>query len=274
MTYDAQEISRYSGAPVEFYKFASGATVIGRFTSADAARTIADPDDTNLYAPETIGRGSLRFTQEEVSASITVTIPTANAVAQLFIPYTPPAPVTLTIFGLQRYDGTAEVVPIFVGEVLSARFTGSECQLLVAPAWRGLKRQVPALTVQNQCAWMLFSGGCGLDREDFKDVATLTAVEGLTVSSTTFDARADGYYVNGWLEAADGERRVIVAHVGPVVTVAGPMPASFAVSAEVFAFAGCDRTEVTCRVKFNNLVHHLGFPRVPGRNPHDGTSLI
>jgi len=34
--------------------------------------------------------------------------------------------------------------------------------------------------------------------------------------------------------------------------------------------ARCDHLEITCRDKFDNLVNHLGWSRLPGRNPFVG----
>lgn len=253
------------GEPVECYRFSVGATVY-RYTSADRNITLAIAD-VGTYTPTVVDRDSIDFSQEDTAQNVAVRLLTADPVAQLFIAYNPIVPVALTIIRKHRTD--PEEVVQFVGKVLSVVFEGPQATLTCAPISEVFRRRIPSLVFQSQCNWALYGPGCGLDKNAFKDSGTVLAVSGASVQAAIFGTRPDGWYNNGWLELASGDRRFILAHVGEVVTLQTAFPA-LTVGASVDAYAGCDRTETTCAAKFNNLVNHLGFPRIPTRNPYDG----
>jgi len=98
----------------------------------------------------------------------------------------------------------------------------------------------------------------------------VTSIDGADLVSNDFDAFADGWFNGGWVERANGDRRFVVSHVGDRVTLMSPFLSDLAVLDTVDAYPGCQGTEAVCTSKFNNLPNHLGFARVPGRNPHEG----
>ena len=261
MSFDTQEKSRYSGDPVEAFDFLNVATHY-RYTSSDVPVTIGG----NMYTPTPITCSGADFSQEDSSASITVTLPRTDAVAAFFLAYTPVQPITLTIHRKHRSD--AESVVSFIGTIVSVAFSASEAKFTVAPITQAFKRRIPSIVYQSQCNWALYGAGCGLDKDDFKVVAIVDAVSGNTVTATEFGAQANGWWTNGWLQKSNGERRFIVDHSGEVVTLMSPF-STLAVSESVDAYPGCDRTEAICASKFNNLINHMGWARIPTRNPYE-----
>lgn len=166
-----------------------------------------------------------------------------------------------------------EVIIEFVGEITGWSFEGSQVALTCAPISQGLGRLIPMLRYQSQCNWALFSPGCTLDPDDFKVTATLDTVDGVTLTDTTFAGKPDGWFTNGWVQRSNGERRFIVNHAGDTLTLMNRFPTDLVAGETVDAFAGCQRTEAECATKFNNLANHLGFARIPSRNPHGGGSI-
>lgn len=267
MAFDDQEQHAHGGAPQEFFKFSSGATV-WRWTSGDAAETINDGASSE-YTPAAISASPMDHSREDSAGNITVRMARDNAVAALFVAYTPPDPVSLVIYTKHRAD--AELRVAFVGEVSAASFGGGEARLTCSPITQRMKRSVPKVVVQSQCNWALYGTGCGVDAETYKVEGAVDTVTGSVVSVSEFDALADGYFNAGWLEVvATGERRYIVSHVGAAVTLMSPI-SGLAPADDVIAYPGCERTEAVCASKFNNLLNHLGFARVPTRNPYDGS---
>lgn len=264
MTFDSREKSRFSGQPLECFRFAQAGN-FWLFTSADEPVTLP----SGVYTPATIERGGLDHSEEDVTGALTVTVPRTNPVAQLFVTFAPPSPVQVTLYRAHRGEESTPVV-WFSGTVSAATFRSAAVELECIPLRVSLRRRIPILGVQNQCNWPLYSEGCGIAAGDFRDTCLLNSVSGVTVVSADFALRADGWFRNGWLETAGGERRFIVEHVGDTVTLMNVL-AGLGAGQSVFAFAGCDRTEAVCAGKFNNLANHLGFPRVPGRNPHGGS---
>ena len=269
MSHDAQEQSRADASPVELYKFTM-LTQTWRYASGDQART--GPDD-ELYAPATIRRTAQDFSQEDTAANIEVAVAFDNPVAQLFRDYTPPASVVLVIYRFHLTDDEDEVVAFGPFSVVSVRFAGGEATLTCAPIQGALARKIPSVVYQSLCNWTFGGPGCGVDPDDWSDEAELDSVVGVTLVSTIFDTRDDGFYRSGWIERTNGERRFIVAHVGNTLTLSVPFPATLEAGETVTAFAGCAKTEAACTA-FGNLLQHMGFPRVPSRNPYGGGSIV
>ncbi len=268
MTYDTLEASRDSGAPVELFVFTMGATV-WRFTSADRVYTVATGPAAGTYQPTAgLARSAVDYNQEDGSQALTIRLPRVNEVAAMFIGLPPVARVFVTAFRFHR-DAATDIIQACAGEVAAARFEGAEAILICLPASGALARRIPRTMFQRQCNWALYSTGCGVNKATFKTTAILSAVTGNTITSATFDAQPDGWFRSGWVELASGERRFVVDHTGAVLTLTHPF-AVLAPGASVDAYAGCDHNEATCASKFSNLNRHLGFPRIPMRNPYRG----
>ena len=265
MTFDAKEKSTYGGEPVECYRFAISVNV-WRFTSSDTIAVISEAGAVQNYTPLAIRRDGFEFSEEEGGGAVKLRLPRDNEVALLFVPYTPSDPVALTIYTFHRDD--SEVAIAFVGKIVSADFTEHEAILTALPTRSVLSRRLPRLSYQGQCNWPLYSVPCGVDKALFKIDGILSAASGADVQATNWGAKPDGYFTNGFVQRSTGERRFVIAHVGTTLTLMAPF-FGLVLGETLSAFAGCDRTETTCSSKFSNLTNHLGFPRIPQRNPHE-----
>lgn len=265
MTLDAQEKSRYGAKPVELYRFAVGATPVYRWTSADEPIVSSADGGSQTYTPQPITRGAIDLSQEDDAGSVDVSVDIANPIAQAMLVEGPASPVSLTVYRLHYGDG--ETAPIFGGRVVGAVFEAGSCVLKCQPLNVSLKQPIPRHTFQSQCNWATYGVGCGLNKASFKDSGTVMTFAGYFVRAAVFATRADGWFTGGWMELADGSRRYIIGHVGTTVTLRSPFP-SLAVGQSFDAYAGDDRTEETCLNKFNNLANHLGFKRIPVKNPY------
>lgn len=264
MSFEERELSRYEGRPVECFKFVMGATT-WRYTSADRAVTL--PDGT--YEMETIEGGEPSWSDEVTSESVTITVPLENPVAQALLPARQAETIWLTIYKVHRGEED-EPLAVFLGTVASALASETKVTLTCASISGFLDRQIPVLAVQTQCNHGLYSKGCGLSKTGvWKKTVSIESVDGVTVVSTGFADLDDQYFRGGLLESSTGEVRFIVDHVGDTVTLLSPM-ASLAAAQYAQAYWGCDHLESTCLRKFGNLIHHLGFSRMPGRNPFAG----
>lgn len=261
--YETFESSRFLGDPVEGFEFTMGASVF-RYTSSDGPATFLG----NTYTPEVILRSAMEFSQEDTAGNISVSVPKGNAVAQLFVAFLPPSPVGLTIY--RKHRGDPEVIVAFIGKLVSLSFDGPEATLVLAPVRALLQKKVPSVVFQSQCNWNLYGVGCGVLKASFKDSGVVGVVTGVSIVATVFATRPDGWFNNGWMELVGGERRFIVAHVGNTVELMNRFIV-LTVGTAFDAFPGCDRTETICTTKYNNLPRHLGFPRIPTRNPYDGS---
>jgi uncharacterized phage protein (TIGR02218 family) len=265
VSFSARERSAYGGQPLECFRFSQGANV-WRYTSADRTVTITP----GTFTPEAIDRDEIDNNQEEGSGNLVLRLPRTNPVVQLYLDGALPATPTLVTM-YQAHRGDAEVVSPFSGVVGGVAFEDmSKATLTCSPAERTFRRSLPILTYQRPCNWALYSADCGVAKLDFRDVVTVLGVSGAVVTAAEFALRADGWFTGGYLEdPATGEVHFVVKHIGSTVTLMNAFHV-LAPGATLHAFAGCDRSEATCASKFSNLVNHLGFARVPQRNPYSG----
>lgn len=263
MTYDAREKSRCGGQPVEGFRFAQGSS-LWLFTSADREITLP----AGVFSPEAIARSELDFSQEDTGETIEFTLPRTNPVAALFIGDLPSSPVWVTVYRAHRGDEDLAVT-VFSGRVIRARFEESEAVLTGASLMAMLARTVPVLAMQTPCNHVLYSAPCGANPTISRDSITVTSVDGATVVSNDFALRPDQWFRSGRLESDSGETRFIADHQGDTVTLISPLPGLASLDV-AWAYWGCDHIEATCRDKFGNLINHLGWSRLPGRNPFVG----
>lgn len=257
MSLNSRECSVCDGEPFEGYWFTCGPNS-WRFTNGDTDRVI----NGFLYERETILRDEIDQNQEARAGSIKVQIPLDNPVAEIFKGLISPRPVSLVVFHGQV--GETEVGAYFTGMVASVKRQNT-CELTCVTENDTMKQDVPGLHYQVQCPRDLFSDGCTLRRQDWEVLGTISDVNGNLVSSPAFAAKPDGWFAGGWLEW-NGTAMAIVAHVGQDLTLFFPLE-GLASNANVVAYPGCQGTEAVCAEKFSNLVNHLGFARIPSKNP-------
>lgn len=130
----------------------------------------------------------------------------------------------------------------------------------------------------------LYSAGCRYDlgsRRCQKDVTiapffvtgTITTI--LTdriILEDTARTEANDYFTFGKLTFRTGNNAGISMEVknytltGTIIELWQPMPFPFTLGDTYEMVAGCDKSLVTCRDKFDNLINHGGFPHLPGED--------
>lgn len=266
MPFNPEETSLYDGAPVELYYFRSDdAQEQWAFTSGDTEVI----DGVLRYTPVPISRTGLQSSTAEAQGQIRVTLPADDPLAKKFIAYLPERQVLLTILQFHRGDAGFERIPVFIGTVNSVEFENGEAVLSCQPVTKGLTRSVPWQSYKALCNWPLYGPGCGVLRTAFQTVLPTGPqfVEGDIVRDNAFAAQVDGWYTNGYIEVVETrETRFVIGHTTNELRLNYPFT-SYQQGMEVRVYAGCDRTEGTCRAKFNNIQNYLGFNRVPQINP-------
>lgn len=259
MSYDAIETSVHDAQPVELYRFVRGVEV---WTQTSADEPIVYQSET--YTPVTMQRSAPVQSHDADAGRLSLTVARDHPVAQLFRVIVPAGTVGLTIYRQHRGDG--ECLTWWQGRVRAVAWSGSravmQCDALGAMLQRpGLRRHYGA-----PCGHMLYDGGCGLNAESYKTVATVSSISGNTITSAAFAGQADGYFTAGYLRYGDDDFRMILDHAGSTVTVLLPFE-DLAVGDTLYAYAGCDHVPDTCKNKFANFANYGGWPFVPIKNP-------
>lgn len=229
------------------------------------------------YLPAIFTRSAFTSGEEDAAPQdVDITMPRDHAIAQLFHSGLPVAPVVCTIYRIHRSDiaGGTSYATAFKGQVSRARFQGASCVLTVESGLALLNRKLPRILVQKPCQNMLYDSVCGLNRESFRFDSTVDAVDltGGVMTLTITGLEADGgVYSNGFLVLGSGEKVFIERQDGDDVVLLSPL-LDVSVSDDVAVYEGCDRSVSRCN-DLGNLVHYLGMPLVPQKNPYAGTGL-
>jgi uncharacterized phage protein (TIGR02218 family) len=261
MSYDSIEQSGSGAQPWEIYLFqTTGKSFL--LTSSDEPIVYLGQE----YDPTTISRTELDHTNDVISGQIKITIPPSHPLAAEFIPYLPPTPMEITIFG--GHFGDSDVVVLFTGNVASSLFT-DQCELTCNSDLYRLQRQIPKKLYQAPCAHVFGDTGCGINLALFTTAGTIASVDvtGTVLHVSAFNGLAHslrgGYLVRGQ------DVRMIVDHTGDQVTLLTGI-GDLEVDQAVSGVAGCQHTYPACQ-SYNNVPQFFGFDLMPATNPFDGS---
>lgn len=255
--------------PVELYHvWHIESDVHWRYTSGDIAVTFGG----NVYNPVTIKRGSVVYNSELEVSSLAVSVARTDAPFSEFVARNPIDILWIQVSRLFRDQAPLEAGVIFIGQVKAVSIKGASANVNCVGFENQLRQPVPSERYQVGCNWTVFDlnspkvAKCTLDKDSYKLTTTVTvSADGLELTSSDFALQADDYYQLGYI-FFEGQRRLITAHVGSVVTLRFEF-VDLESSDSVDAYPGCDGSGVTCRDKYNNIVNFSGFMYIPLDNP-------
>ena len=264
MSFGSFESSLEDSQPFEIYRVILG-TQEFFYTSGENTVTV-DGDD---YVPTEIKRTAIAMGKQTRAKVLSVSIASATPLAQRYVGPPPGVRASISIFRLQRLDGTGDKALIYSGTIKAVTFPKNgqfaqlECQSLEAST----NRSVPRYTYMGMCNHLLFSTLCGVIQNDFKHQGIVTAVVSNIITIGGLSASGLGVQ-GGFIDNSTGtEKRQILAVTGDDVTVLLPFEVD-PIGTQVTVFAGCDRVLTSdCAVKFSNEERYGGFAFVPNRNP-------
>jgi uncharacterized phage protein (TIGR02218 family) len=257
--------------PLELYEFQTASTTY-RYTSGDEAVTIG----LGTFTPTLIGRGDSSASHEDGQNSLSIEVARTNPVAALHVDLPPDQPVKVTLYRLER--GATTATRWWVGFVAGVRWDGSVAVLECDTILRAADRPGPRQRFQQPCRWALYSRGCGVDPESFKDTGTINAInQPIRLVQVLLPVQRDVRWFNGgWLQV--GNRRVLIASSGGGFAVGGSFAHTLTVAywagelvldSEVDVFAGCGHQRIDCLSKFNNVANYGGFAHLPKADPYE-----
>mgnify|MGYP001166294632 CR=1 FL=1 len=120
----------------------------------------------------------------------------------------------------------------------------------------------------SSCDAILGDARCGVDMSAFIAASLVTgAIDRQTFTATALTQEA-GYFTGGELVFTSGLnaglRMEVKEFENGTIVLALPMPNTVATADAFLIKAGCDKTEGTCKAKFNNLINFRGFAHIPG----------
>ena len=183
--------------------------------------------------------------------------------AQVFIGKIYYESVSVTILELYKN----ETLVLFKGRVTQPKFDESaKTMTLVASTNETYQhRNILVRKVQRTCPNKIYDRFCGLNFGEWSQEATVTAINGLSVTLQVQTALANNYLNRGLIEK-DGIYIFIVSNTANQIRMYRPFH-NLKVGDVVRIAPGCDQSIATCNEKFNNHINFAGFPNMPNENP-------
>lgn len=276
MSYDSQEGSAESGAPIELYRIQGADTYY--YTSS----AFPYVDGSTVYQPVPIKRTAPTLNGKESSANISLKFPFNNPFVSRYLGGVPPQPDTITIYRVHRSDSTDEIRRFWYGTVSSVKFADTTATVTLLGVMSKLGVQIPVETFSWMCDHALFDNRCAVNKSANTFTLSVKAVsaDGVTVTLQDFGQAAaklaDTTFFNGGIFSVPGsigERTIlrmeeVAGGDDNDYTVVLLVPTSgLEVGQQVTVTAGCDHSIQTCFSRFDNVGNYGGFPYIPTLNP-------
>lgn len=284
MSFDAYETA--DGSPLELLVFSNG---LQNFRYANTVASYFD--GATEYKNLPYERTPWSQSKDSDDSNVTITLPGDAEVASLYDGKLNSGTTLLTISRFHEDDPANEIQVAWKGEIVSSDRIENDIRFLLAPLSTGTEQSPPDV-FSGLCNRHLFeSPGCNLSRDDFRFIATLTAIDadglgltftGLRAQAAALDAihggptgplssaELDVYWQGGYIQTPNGETRSIVEGnyqaTPDKVRIIAPFR-SIVVGNGANVYAGCNLLMSTCHKKFNNAINHQGYPYIPDIDP-------
>jgi len=280
MTFEATESGPLS-EPIEYLTIQDGINV-WRYTNSNIIESIGP----RSFIPLAYTRTDPAFSKDKSDGQVKFVVPSNIPIIGFFETIPSSSTATVQIERVNRNDPDLGVQIYWKGQVASVQRDGNRATILGVPFTR-LPAQVPRYTYSGLCNWFLFQDRCGLIRNDWRhfgpvvsqesdviftvtDLRNTAATLALNGGGTLSAQEIDDYWLGGYVENLDGEKRAIyqtdVDGVPDRIRILQPFR-NLNVTDEVIVYAGCSRTRDICFRKFDNALNHGGFPDIPTINP-------
>jgi uncharacterized phage protein (TIGR02218 family) len=259
MSYLTDDKSAHGGRPRELYAF-TGTFLNYYYTSGPVPVDFGG----HTYVPIPIKRSEVAAgSQDDDGLALQIDVPATLEMVQVYAFQVAPPFLKLTIY---RYHDISEWVPYWQGLVGQVN-VGKGTATLRSPSILELilTGNIPNAFYQTPCNHVLFDQLCKVPEADWTQIATVTAIDGRTISVTTIGT-LDTQLVGGEAVLGSGESRMIVTQSGTDITVNYPY-ASVEIGDAITVTAGCDlKWDGDCINKFNNGDNFGGFAFIPPDN--------
>lgn len=273
------ETSARGGRPTHLFLFGRQ-SLAWRYASADRDVTIGG----NTYAAAPISRTEIKQTLQKPQDEVTITLPyvldpnaaekpVTQPLGDNWNPWVPSDPITVNCLATHLNDPDQEIVTEWIGQVAQPKYMDGQLELTCQPPGQISRALYQGARWSRGCWKTLYSTGvrgCNLDANSVRIAATVTAVNGVSVTAAEF-AGATLTLAGGFLEFTrpDGllERRSIMAWAqgSTKVTLLYPIP-SLAVGSTISVLPGCEHTWAACTAR-SNTVNYGGSVYLPVQDP-------
>ena len=283
MAFIDEEQSTQEGRPAFFLIFERDSKV-WRYTNVDQDITL----DSNVYTAIPFSVPDIFQSGDPRSEEMSFSLPSSAGISQYLDTRIPSTEVTVTLrkahliedelTGEFTAPAIADAPVLWVGEIIELKRPQiNEREIVCNTLSLTMNRGGLRLSWGRNCPYVLYERGCLVNRASFAvPLATVTVVDGITLSSADADAQPDGWFSGGYIEwnSEPGvvERLGIESHTGPLLTVLG-LTTGVAGGSNYVAYPGCARSADVCNTKFSNILNFGGVNHMTGKSPFDGSPV-
>jgi len=215
------------------------------------------------YIPALIKSGNKTLTDNALKNSLTISFIFSNTFARSMLANFPENPLRVTLYRNELVH--------WGGQVDAINASGAFINLICTSSYTKATRPILTRKVQILCPYTLYGASCLADKSLFSFTVTINTIssDGIFITVTGI-TQANNYFLDGqfiW----NGQTRNILKQTGGSLRISHPLvgtPTGLAV-----VVAGCDKKETTCLTKFNNVVNHGGFRRLPTQSPYNAQGV-
>jgi uncharacterized phage protein (TIGR02218 family) len=291
--YDIREQSEEDGVPFYAYRFTRGDTswfltsynetvnytgseepTTGISLLGDAFFDKAAFAERSMFSasfrPANIELTSVKTVKAIAAAEITLTLPRDDPFSDEFMnSFTKPS-TELTIY--RGHSTKSKELRInWRGRIVGSKAQKDTMELVAENVTTQLLRLGLRAKYQKTCRHVLYGKGCGLNIANWQTNATITAINALTLTVPQAVSFPPNYFQGGIMTVGESNG-FIVSHIGDALKLNSPVQ-GLEVGMAIKIAPGCDLGITTCRIKFNNLLNHGGFPFIPNKSPFGGANV-
>jgi len=247
MAYLDYEASADAGSPIEAYRISVGDDCYN-LTSHD--EDVVMPGTSDLFYKCEISSTAPRQSKEAEANKVEIRLPMTHALPKLFVQSAPPSLVRVKIWRWHQEDPDEEVRRIYNGRTRGPRWEDNQWAVFECETnYAAMRRSGLRWKYQNPCnhaTYVMVDGyGCPAVEAAHTTAVTATTVAGDTI--TISGAIPSGRLRGGKIIAANGDRRGIASHIGNVLLLNSPFPAStLASGGAVEVVDGCGHLFADC----------------------------
>lgn len=279
MSYQTREVSSQDGTPIALYEIVWGSTV-WRYTSADADVTVDLPGEEDVLFTAIAITDSGMTQGGSSNNDLAITAPSNIPLADLFHSTPPSDEIKMTV--RRQHQGEVGVPFIYwKGFVQNVKRDEGNASIRIVGVSIGAMFESQGLRLgwTRGCPHILYDSECRADPEAFVVEAEIVAMDGNSITVDTAGGHPVGYFTGGyiqWEANADGtlDRRGIMASETELKLILLGTTYRLEIGLAVKLYPGCDLTDETCDLKFNNLPNYGGCRQMTGKNPFDGTAIV
>lgn len=256
-SYDDIEVSESSAKQTHLYKI-DGVNFSLYFT--DAQKTItATIDGVSYDFKHPLGgitHTDFSDSQDPGRTATTLVVSLANTLYRKHKEFPPHGDTTLVIYRQNEIDGTP--YQIWSGTVFSPHVEGVEVSFECLTDFELMARSEGVRdSYQALCNWFLYEFPCPVNKANWRVVSSIVSLDTDNFTATISGAGAyvADHFTAGWLEAPNGDKRMIVkdevSGSNHILTLQQNFPSTTLRAGDsADAYPGCDRAYTTCRDKF------------------------